>query len=256
MILSSLFSYAKNFFKTEEGIIKYILWFDINIDSDENKSYKAKLQYELSNTEIICIKEENELYNKINELKFEAFIIIVNGLNFMKIVEYVKTKSINSIPIVCIFTRSRNDIKNKIEQNKKIYLEDKFYNRLGICETIEEVITSIKNITKEVKEYIDNINLGNMENPKNYENCFIFEYIDKEYKLIFPYLYNKILNNKKSNNEEIKDTNTYILENYGKIDDIKNLILPLLFVENIPENILAKFWSRIYTYVNLHFIEI
>ena len=186
--------------------------------------------------EIICIKEEKELYKKMNELKFEAFIIIVNGLFFMKIVEYLKTQSINSIPIICIFTRNRNEIKNKIEQNNKKYLEDKFYNRLGICETIEEVIKSIKNITKEVKEYIDNINLGNIENPKDYENCFIFEYIDKEYKLIFPYLYNKIMNNKKSNNEEIKFTNKYILENYGKIDDIKNLILPLFFLENIPEN--------------------
>ena len=247
MILSSIFSYVKDYFKTGEGIIKHILWFDKNIDSEENKNYKTKIEYEFSNMEIICTKEEKELYKKINELKFEAFIIIVNGLFFMKIVEYLKTQSINSIPIICIFTRNRNEIKNKIEQNNKKYLEDKFYNRLGICETIEEVIKSIKNITKEVKEYIDNINLGNIENPKDYENCFIFEYIDKEYKLIFPYLYNKIMNNKKSNNEEIKFTNKYILENYGKIDDIKNLILPLFFLENIPENIIAKFWSRIYT---------
>ena len=55
-----------------------------------------------------------------------------------------------------------------------------------------------------------------------------------------------MLNIKVSNNE-IKNTNEYILNNYGEIEDIKNLILPLLLLENIPINILAKFWSRIYT---------
>ena len=55
-----------------------------------------------------------------------------------------------------------------------------------------------------------------------------------------------MLNIKVSNNE-IKNTNEYILNNYGEIEDIKNLILPFLLLENIPNYILAKFWSRIYT---------
>ena len=55
-----------------------------------------------------------------------------------------------------------------------------------------------------------------------------------------------MLNIKVSNNE-IKNTNEYILINIGKIEDIKNLILPFLLLENIPNDILAKFWSRIYT---------
>ena len=65
-----------------------------------------------------------------------------------------------------------------------------------------------------------------------------------------------MLNIKVSNNE-IKNTNIFILNNYGEIEDIKNLILPLLLIDNIPIDILAKFWSRIYTkdcafYINLN----
>ena len=55
------------------------------------------------------------------------------------------------------------------------------------------------------------------------------------------------MRNSKLSNEEIKQTNRYILENYGEIDSIKNLIMPLLLIENIPNDIIAKFWGRIYT---------
>ena len=48
-------------------------------------------------------------------------------------------------------------------------------------------------------------------------------------------------------NEEKKSTNKYILEKYGKDDQINEKIIPLINVNNIPDNILAKFWANIYT---------
>ena len=51
----------------------------------------------------------------------------------------------------------------------------------------------------------------------------------------------------KVTNDEIKNINIFILNNYGEIEDIKNLIFPILLIDNIPIVILAKFWSRIYT---------
>ena len=247
MNISSLLSYFGNYFKSDDSIIKHIIWFDNKVDSKENTKYKEILKNTFSNTEILFTKDEKELGSKIELIKFEAFILIVNGLNFMKIVNFIRTKTIYSIPLICIFTRSKQELKEKINANDKKYLEDNFYNRLGICETIEEVIDSIQNLDKQVKDKLNGIHLGNTENPKNYDNCFTFEYIDQEYKLIFPYLYSKIMNNKKLSNDEIKETNKFILENYGEIETIKNMILPLLFTDDIPENILAKFWSRIYT---------
>ena len=86
-----------------------------------------------------------------------------------------------------------------------------------------------------------------MSPPKDYKDCFIFEYIDDDSKLIFPFLYNKIQKNDKLTDEEVKQTNKYILEKYGENDIIKNLIMCLLNIENIPLNIIAKFCERIYT---------
>ena len=63
-----------------------------------------------------------------------------------------------------------------------------------------------------------------------------------------------MLNIKVSNNE-IKNTNEYILNNYGEIEDIKNLILPLLLLENIPIDLLANFGVK-YIQKTVLFIEI
>jgi hypothetical protein len=48
-------------------------------------------------------------------------------------------------------------------------------------------------------------------------------------------------------NKDIKQTNLFMLENYGEDENIKNLIIPLLNIENIPSDIIGKFWGRIYT---------
>ena len=56
--------------------------------------------------------------------------------------------------------------------------------------------------------------------------------------LIFPYLHENIISDKKISNEEIKNAN--------KCKRIKDLILPLININNITQNILAKFLGLIY----------
>ena len=55
------------------------------------------------------------------------------------------------------------------------------------------------------------------------------------------------MKNANISNNEIKETNEYILEKYGGDEEINDLIISLKMVDNIPLNILAKFWGRIYT---------
>jgi hypothetical protein len=98
-----------------------------------------------------------------------------------------------------------------------------------------------------LKNKINEIKLGNTNSPTDYSDCYSFEYLDNKYKLIFPCLYDKIMSNKKVSNEEIKNANKCILEKYGELEAIKKRIFPLINVNNIPENILAKFWGQIYT---------
>lgn len=225
--------------------IKNIFWFDENINSEENKNYLKILNN--SFREIKTLSDEQSLFETIEKSRFHAYIIIMNGRNFEKYINYVLNNSIYGIPISAIFTRNESELKEQIRDEYKNYLNDQFYNPLGISVTIESLIEKIK---KFISDYIDQmakISLGNSSPPKDYKKCFIFEFIDNDYKLIFPYLYNNILRNSKLSDKDIKRTNIYILENYGEEEKIKNLVVPLLNIENIPPNVIGKFWGRIYT---------
>ena len=255
-MLGSIFSYTKNFAKSlyslvvpEKSLIKNIFWLDQKVDNEFNQRCLDIIKYEFSDLVLSIkeMKEEKELFNIIKEIKFEIFIVIVSGLKFPQYIDKLKQTNLTSIPLTIIFTSNKEELKKKIDENYKIYLEDKFYNPLGIVDQFDDLKNKLKSVFNELKDKLNDIKLGNLEGIKDYQNCFTFEYIDNENKLIFPYLYNRIMSKIKITNDEIKNTNIFILNNYGEIEDIKNLILPLLLIDNIPIDILAKFWSRIYT---------
>lgn len=227
----------------ENNLVKQIIWLDEKINSEENQKYLKILNNNFNN--VIAFQKEQELFDIIENFQFEVLIIIMNGKNFSKYMNYILNNSIYNIPVSIIFTKNEEYLKQKLQY--KEFLEHKFYNSLGVSNTIENLIMKIKNFINQFKVDIKKINLGYSSLPNDYNDCFIFEYIDDDSKLIFPYLYNNIMRNSKLSNEEIKQTNRYILENYGEIDSIKNLIMPLLLIENIPNDIIAKFWGRIYT---------
>ena len=265
-MLGSIFSYTKNFAKSlyslvvpEKSLIKNIFWLDQKVDNEFNQRCLDIIKYEFSDLVLSIkeMKEEKELFNIIKEIKFEIFIVIVSGLKFPQYIDKLKQTNLTSIPLTIIFTSNKEELKKKIDENYKIYLEDKFYNPLGIVDQFDDLKNKLKSVFNELKDKLNDIKLGNLEGIKDYQNCFTFEYIDNENKLIFPYLYNRIMSKIKVTNDEIKNTNIFILNNYGEIEDIKNLIFPLLLIDNIPIDILAKFWSRIYTkdcafYINLN----
>ena len=225
--------------------IKNIFWIDENINSEENKKYFIVLKKLFKN--IQTFEDEQSLFEIIAQSKFDIYLIIVNGKNFDNYLNYVLNNSIYGIPVSIIFTRNELELKKQIKEEYKKYLNDKFYNPLGISVTIENLIEKIKKFITDYVQQINNINLGFSNSPKDYKDCFIFEFIDDDYKLIFPYLYKSILKNSKMSNKDIKQTNLFILENYGEDENIKNLIIPLLNIENIPSDIIGKFWGRIYT---------
>ena len=227
----------------ENNLVKQIIWLDEKINSEENQKYLKILNNNFNN--VIAFQKEQELFDIIENFQFEVLIIIMNGKNFSKYMNYILNNSIYNIPVSIIFTKNEEYLKQKLQY--KEFLEHKFYNSLGVSNTIENLIMKIKNFINQFKVDIKKINLGYSSLPNDYNDCFIFEYIDDDSKLIFPYLYNNIMRNSKLSNEEIKQTNRYILENYGEIDSKKNLIMPLLMIENIPNDIIAKFWGRIYT---------
>ena len=226
-------------------MIKDIIWFDEDVDSPENTGYLKKIKSEFPNFNISTIKKDKELFNKIKNLRFKAYIIIMNGRKFQIFIEYF-LKNKKSIPISAIFT-SDKALKENYNANYKKYLEDQFYNPLGISVNIIDLLNSIKQFLNQLKNEINEIKFGFTREPQDYKDCYSFEYLNNEYQLVFPVLYNKIMSHKEISNEEKKSANKYILEKYGEDIQIKEKIIPLINVNNIPENILAKFWGNIYT---------
>ena len=225
--------------------IKNIFWLDENAESIENQNYFQLLKNKFKN--IRLIKTEKDLFKKIRKKKFEIGIVILNAKSFPKYIDYLINNSIYYIPISIIFAENDSDFKENIDEKYKNYLEDEFYNPLGISTTIENIIKKIKNYLNNYGKEIETINLGDSSDPKEYNDCYSFEYVDNENKFILPYLFNEIMQNAKIEYKEIKEMNKFLLENFGKNEEIKNLIFPLLSLNNIPYNIIAKFWGRIYT---------
>ena len=226
-------------------MIKDIIWFDEDVNSPENTDYLKKIKSEFPNFNISTIKKDKELFDKIKNLRFKAYIIIMNGRKFQIFIEYF-LKNKKSIPISAIFT-SDKALKENYNANYKKYLEDQFYNPLGISVNITDLLNSIKQFLNQLKNEINEIKFGFTREPQDYKDCYSFEYLNNEYQLVFPVLYNKIMSHKEISNEEKKSANKYILEKYGEDIQIKEKIIPLINVNNIPENILAKFWGNIYT---------
>ena len=226
-------------------MIKDIIWFDEDVNSPENTDYLKKMTSEFPNFNISTIKKDKELFDKIKNLRFKAYIIIMNGRKFQIFIEYF-LKNKKSIPISAIFT-SDKALKENYNANYKKYLEDQFYNPLGISVNITDLLNSIKQFLNQLKNEINEIKFGFTREPQDYKDCYSFEYLNNEYQLVFPVLYNKIMSHKEISNEEKKSANKYILEKYGEDIQIKEKIIPLINVNNIPENILAKFWGNIYT---------
>ena len=241
-----------NFLKSieiKENPIKKIFWVDDNISSEENQKYIKVIQNEFKDMYLIGMRDIANLNEIIKEFKFEIYFIILKGKIFPNFIDYITSNSIYNVPISVIFTRNKKDLEEKIDSKYKKYLGDKFYNPLGISDNIENLIKSIKQYINDLDYKINNIPLGYKFPPRDYRDCYTFEYIliNNGYKLIFPYLYTKITKNINLSNKEIYQTNKNILAEYGRVKQIKNLILPLLNIKNIPYEILGKFWGRIYT---------
>ena len=241
-----LFNSTRKHKPKTKNMIKNMFWLDFNIDSNENQKYLEMMNNEFGN--IQTMKEEKKLFEKIKELKFELYIIIImNGLPFSNYIEYLTNNSIYGIPVSIIFTANEISLEEKLDEKYKGYLKDTFYNHLGIATTIENLIFNLEMFIESYNYKINRKNMGYIVPPIDYKDCYIFEYIDNENKLILPFLYYKIMKNSKVSNDEIKETNKYIFEKYGENDQINNLLIQLEMVENIPLNIIAKYWGRIYT---------
>ena len=227
--------------------LKRILWLSQKIDDKENQFYIPKIEKD-TKFKLFPYKQVDELLDKMETIKFSTYIVIISGRIFPEYIDKLKAnKNIYSIPLTIIFTSKKESLKKNIEKKYSKYLEHKFYNILGIVDNYKELIDKILNYSKEMNNKISKVKLGDTSKPQNYDECLIFEYVNNTNQLIFPYLYNKIMSNIKVDENSIKDFNEFILKNYGIYIKIKDLLKILYFCEDVPDDIVAKYWGKIYT---------
>ena len=213
--------------------MKEIIWLDPNVDSDENKEYFNELN-KLGNYKISRIKTISQTINKLNEILFEETIIIVSGKLYNEFIVEFKNNinNICFIPNIIIFTANQKEFLDSI--NPK-FINDSFYNSGGVVVDFGKVIQFVKNPRKK----------NNILINRDDEGQLCFDYIDTKEKLALPIFYKHLIEfTEKDNQSFIK----FLYQNYYyKSKEIRKFIDSISSIKEIPMELLAKFYSRIYT---------
>ena len=216
-------------------VIPNIIWLDQNCDGDENMGYISELKF-LGYYNINCFKTINEAIECLKKIKFQDTIIIVSGSLYIPFINQLKVhlNEIYVIPKIIIFSSNTKDfIQNNAKDLQNI---NPFYIKGGLHTNFQEI-----------KNFI--FNQSNGKNKvllkKKDEGDLIFEYIDSEEKLALPTLYKLLID--VTPNDKIEEFTKNLYNKYSKNEKIEELLEPILSMSGIPNELLSKYYTRIYT---------
>ena len=218
-----------------------IVW--INEDNDEKKYYKIRMEKKVSLEELKCIDDITEAIKYLKKLKFVKTIIICSGSIFPKFIETFKSV-INEFmicPKIIIFTEEKSNFLTEVENNQNLLINHPFYNSGGVVDKFEDLFSFLTKdkIIIEKDIYInDHSKLSELEQ-------FNFEYISNKNQLIFPIFFQSFF--KQINNKDIQKFNKISLSKY-KNCEVSSLFEQLFSVNEVPYEIICKYWIRAYTY--------
>ena len=228
-----------------------IIWIDPNVNDKENKDYVKELR-DLGFLKIKCFNEVEDSIDYIKQIKFKTTKIIVSGSFYIYFISKFKEnlRVMNVIPEIIIFTRHKKEF---IENNKSI-INHPYYNYGGIHTLFGDVKKVLKdgierNITfsndNEINKSNNNNQLKHLLTSNKNEEKLTFEYIDSLEKLEFPLLYKSLIDSIGLNKKEQFTKKLY--KNYGKNDEIKKLLDDIISIEDLPIELLSKYYARLYT---------
>ena len=246
---------------------RLIIWIDENYDNEENSSY-LKLIQRNKNLNLITFHNVQDAFeyifsqkeNKINEFKFREIFVLISGrlypLYYKKLEE--NKNKITFLPICCIFTSYNLAKEIKIDTIKYKEIESPFYNKEGVKTNFIDCIGSFEKFISFYNQKINKISNKNVNINvnKSYEHCLTFEKIYSKKQLVLPFLFNEMMENKNIiQNDEITDFENFILNNF-KQEKIQKIIIPMLYIKDIPREIISKLFTRMYTEQTLFFAEV
>ena len=217
-------------------IISNVIWIDENIDNEESKGYRKELE-KIWYLKVKCFKDTKEAIDYLKEIEFKETKIIVNGGLYIEFINIFieNLREINVIPKIIIFEKE----KELFIQNNQQYFRD---NNLSFYNSWE-----IKTTFKEIKNFLIDPNSQNKLNKKQEDNIqMTFEYIDSELKLALPIFYKTLIET--APNDKIESYTNFIYDNYSKGNkEIKYLLAQIKSLQDIPIELLSKYYIRAYT---------
>ena len=211
----------------------FIIWIDPNIFGEENNSYFN----ELSKKAFVIRKNTvEEAMEEIYKIYFQDVFIIVSGSLFPQFYKEFKTNlyRISIVPKIVIFTSNVKGLKNSLGTDQNI-IGDKFYNIGGIKTDLEQIKQFIK----------DNSNKKNKHPIKiDEENYLNFDYLDSKEKLVLPLFYKHLIPFITQDNQFYNFLHTRY---YNKSKEITHFLDSISDLNDIPIEILSRYYVRIYT---------
>ena len=232
-----------------------IIWIDTNINGTETKIYVKQLR-DKGYKNIKLYKNVNNAIDEMKLIKFEETFVIVSGKLYQEFVKCFKENVtfMHIVPKIIVFAFN----KEKFFEYNKDFLnkENCFYNYGGINTLFKQVKEFIDN-TKKIREpaltredlpipssYLPLMNQDKINSSNEIQ--LTFEYIDCKEKLILPLFFKTLIDNITFDNIEQYTNSLYQIYS-NKNDKIKNLLEQMISMPNIPLEIIAKYYVRLYT---------
>ena len=149
---------------------------------------------------------------------------------------------IKVIPKIIIFTGNKNKfLEANNDLNKKNILNNKYYNLGGIRTYFDDILNFLTTDEWKISPKLDKIKLdGELSNE------LTFEYIDSLENLMLPRFFRIMI--KMNENDNFDELNQYLYNKYSDTLDIKELFSQIEGIPSIPNEILCKYYARLYTF--------
>jgi len=233
--------------KPKKEIINRLVWIDAKVNNDENRGYQNKLKTKYG-LKIETYDKAEEGIKALEKIQFESIFVITSGSIYPEFFGYMQRtfSELRVIPFSIIFTSSTKNFieKHKFDQIGKLYNKT-FFNRGGVVDIFDGVIEFINEIYSKLDSF-QTINKYKGIFTKNYSGLIVFEKVFD--RLNLPYFYEKIYYNEHIDYNELNNFTIYFLKNFCSNKDVEKLLKPLILFKEVPEEIISKYWARIYTY--------
>ena len=221
--------------------INFVIWIEPEAENYEINQFSKELESTKTLT-VKLFKYIDEAIDYLKGIKFQETKIVVNGGLYSELVRLLKAnlEDLYVAPKIIVYT---NDTEKFIETNKEYKNNDNLFYRFG------GVAINFQQLKQFLKNERDDI-LETENKPKKVKEKsipqLIIEYIDCKEKLMLPLLFKSLIDN--VSKEIIKKYINILYQGYShENDEIKTLLHSIEPMNNIPIEILSKYYVRLYT---------